>query len=72
MREPVGRKLVQGREVIGRVIARECPEGLALKWSWVVRRAELAEAYRTLPGGRGPEDSDHRLVTACEVLRALG
>ena len=63
---------MQGQEVIGRVIATECPEGLAQKWSWIVRRAELAEAYRQLPGGRGPEDSDHRMMTACEVVRALG
>lgn len=72
----MGRKLVRAGdrtvEVIGRVIATECPEGLAQRWSWVMRRAGLAAEYHTLPGGRGPEDSDHRLVTACEVLRALG
>ena len=71
MREPVGRKLVQGIEAIGRVVVKECPEGLAQKWSWVTRRAGLAAEYRQFPGGRGPEDSDHRLVTACEVLRDL-
>lgn len=52
-------------------MATECPEGLARKWDWQVRRADLSMLYGSLPGGNGPEQTDHRLMQVVEVVRQL-